>query len=206
MIKKTKNLNSKNIRNQGTWYETMWIKKIWIAIKKHKQTKKIIAILTPKFAIIQNYYFELSYREKFLINALGIVFAIFFIFSIGSGIVNFTSAINTNYALLKQYQTDAIILKNQYDSINAASGNQFNEVKLERIKADATSILRIEQPSINLENDTLSVNIDNATFENVILFLDQMRTSYGLFPQKLKITSLASSGSVAFLATFIVPE
>ena len=65
-------------------------------------------------------------------------------------------------------------------------------------------ILKVKDPNISVDSGVLTISAQNVTFNDVTLFMEQLRNSYALFPQKLTITRSVTSGYVTLNATFLV--
>lgn len=147
--------------------------------------------------ILKTYYFKLSKREQsFLFAALVFIIFILFIIIILSMIKiknNFDNDIVNNKKLLLEVNN----LASSYKQITLLMPNTYTEPTNEKISADINDVLHIKNADIRVDNQVVTINIDNVEFNLLIIFLDEMRKSYGLFPSKLKIAKQSKSGFVA---------
>ncbi len=156
--------------------------------------------LKPVYA----YWEKLSDREKQLVTILGGVIGLFILVSIFSSAISFRKALEARDMQLERYKMEALVMYKEYRDLSSISANQFSSANADQIKADISEVLDVKNPNVVVQDNVLSIDVDNADFKSIMLFLDQMRNSYGLFPDKLKITRLSKSGYASFSVTFIL--
>lgn len=182
--------------------------KIDLTLNKIKAEVKVLAInkLLPLIDSTTNYWKHLSEREQWIIKIGGGIITITLIFLIISSAIDFknnlANTVTTNNAMLANTKT----LANQLKDLRENSPNNFTTVAADKIKDDVKQIFAIKNPNIAFADKILTIQIPEVKFELVMLFLDQLRKSYGIYPTQLKITRSSQSGFVNFSATFDVEE
>lgn len=166
--------------------------------------KQLNADLKERSKPLIEYWLRLSSREQNLLMGAGIIIVATLIFSILSSVVALEQNLRQEYVQSQQYRLDAETMAKQYKNLNSITSNDFSSVNGDKIKGDVSQALNVKNADVLISNNTLTINVANAKFGDVILLLDQLRKSYGLFPDKLKITRLSQSGFVAFTASFTV--
>ncbi len=161
--------------------------------------KKTIIYIQP----VISYWQKLSEREKKLLTLIGILLIFIISFFIISGIITWTNNLTKVYISKQKYMLEAGAISKQYKDIMQTSSNEFSVVKTEQIKNDLINLLDNKNPYVTLENNNLTINLDSAKFDSVMLLLDQLRKTYGIFPNTLKFTKI-SSGYVSFNGSFII--
>ena len=166
--------------------------------KYRPQINALLLRLKP----IKDYWLRLSGRDQQVLMIVGALIAMMLIGLLISSAISFNNSLKADYAMLSAQRMDSQLIAKQYKDLSQITPNDFSSVNSDRIKGDAQQILDSKDSEIIFADNTLSVGATNVKFESLMLFLDQLRKSYGLFPAKLKITRLGSSGYVAFNATF----
>lgn len=183
------------------------MKKILDRLNKldYSKLKKILAELHEQAKPLIIKWGKLTPREKGLLVTLVGACALFILVSIIGSFIGISDSVSQRHATLQSYHMEAKGLNYEYQQLSKMVPNQFTEVTKTKIAQDMTQILGAKDPNVTLTNGELTVKTDNASFESVALFLEQLRKSYGLFPEKLIVTRLAtSSGYVSLNATFVV--
>lgn len=179
-------------------------------LKNHPKLQSLSAIIKSvikeKIPGLQSFWIKLTNREKLLLGVMSVSILIFILVTIISAAIGFADSLKSSYTMLQTDRIKVTSMNKTYTSLLKTSGNEFSPVKLERIKEDITQILNIKTPDATMQDGVLIIKVDNITFESSMLFLDQMRKSYGLFPEKLVITTAFNPGFIAFRATFKVEE
>ncbi|MCE2705830.1 MAG: hypothetical protein LW807_01985 [Proteobacteria bacterium] len=150
-------------------------------------------------------WLQLSIREKQLVIALLSAFGIFILVSIVGSAIDITDRMYNKNIILQTYQLDSQVLNREFKELSQTTANEFSEVSVARIKGDVTQALSVKEPDVTLQDNMLILKGDNILFESVILLLEQLRKSYGIFPTKLKMTQ-SRSGYINFNATFLVNQ
>ncbi len=152
-----------------------------------------------------NRWTKFTPREKQLLLVISAIFSLFIIFSIIGSCIDLTNRVYNKYATLQSYKISAKMLNKEFNDLNQVSTNTYSEVSVSRIQGDVSQALSIQTPTITIQDNLLTIKADNVLFEPVILLLEQLRKSYGIFPNKLKITQ-SKSGYVTLNATFMVTQ
>lgn len=175
------------------------------SLKNNKRFNEIIDQIIQRSKPLVDRWIRLTVREKQLVGGLLAIFGIFILSSIIGSAINLSSQLNNKYILLQAYKLDAQSIQKEFKELSNITANEFNSVSIERIKGDTTQALSVVNPDITLQDNILIIKADNVLFESVILLLEQLRKSYGIFPSKLKVTQ-SRSGYVNFSATFSVSQ
>lgn len=155
-----------------------------------------------KLKPLREYWIRQSQRDQQILIILGAAVGLMLILLVITSAVGFKNGLKEEYTGVAQQRIDAQIVAKQYKDLSQITPNDFSTVNSEKVKGDATQILGVKDADVILADNTLSIKATNVKFESVMLFLDQLRKSYGLFPEKLKITRLSQSGYVAFSTSF----
>jgi type II secretory pathway component PulM len=166
--------------------------------KYQPQIDSFILRLKP----IKDYWLRLSGRDQQVLMIAGSIIALMFVVLIISSAIGIKNSLKINYTTIAEQRIDAQIIAQQYKDLSQTTPNDFSSVNSDRIKGDATQILDVKDAEIIFSDNTLSVKVGNAKFEKVMQFLDQLRKSYGLFPNTLTITRLSQPGYVALNVSF----
>ena len=151
---------------------------------------------------VRDYWLRLSQRDQQVLIIVGAIVVLMMIILVISSAISFKNSLKADYTMLSARRMDSQLIAKQYKDLSQITPNDFSSVNSDRIKGDAQQILDTKDSEIIFADNTLSIKAANVKFESLMLFLDQLRKSYGLFPAKLKITRLGSAGYVAFNATF----
>jgi type II secretory pathway component PulM len=152
------------------------------------------------------YWMRLSSREQQLLGISSILIVLFIIFSIIGSAIDLSNNLEKNYIQYEWYQLNAQSMAKEYKQLNQITSNELSQVTREKVKEDIIQVLDVKNPDVIIADNMITINIANAKFELVILLLEQLRKSYGLFPTKLKFTRLLQSGFIAFNGTFKVEQ
>ena len=181
-------------------------KQIINSLKSNPQLKLLQNFVQEQIGTIQNFWLKLTNRERLLVSIIGAIVLIFVLFTTIGAVVNFSTELDYTYEKLQSDKIKALSISKVYNNLSKISGNEFSVVKLERIKDDMKQVFGISNPDAIIQDQRLTVKADNISYESLMLFLDQLRKSYGLFPDELTITSSFNSGYVVFSAGFKVEE
>ncbi len=162
------------------------------------QINDLILRLQP----LKEYWKQRSEREQQILIIGSIFIVIFIFFSIIGMALDYRNNLRESYHELQRYKIEAEVIAAGNKALANTTPNDFSSVNSDRIKADAAQIMDIKDADIILADNILTVKANNVKFEATMLFLDQLRKSYGLFPSKLVISRLSQSGYVALNVTF----
>jgi type II secretory pathway component PulM len=182
------------------------IKNKFLLLLKNDKLASQLSGIQARLQPVLAYYTRLSERERHLLMIGGALIGLMLAFSLISSAINLQTSLQEQYLKTEQYRLDAKVMAKQYKGLSQITNNEFSQVSRDRIKGDMKEVLDISDPQVILADDNLKIDVPNASFESVMLFLDQLRKSYGLFPTTLNITRLTQSGYVAISATFPLPE
>ena len=158
--------------------------------------------LQNQLAPIKAYWQRLTGRDQQILIIAGVFLGILLVAFIISSAIGFTNSLKSDYTTISQQRIDAQIIARQFKDLSLTTPNDFSSVNSERVKGDAAQTLAIKDTDVIIADNTLTVKANNVKFEAAMSFLDQLRRSYGLFPDKLKITRLSQSGYVALSVSF----
>ena len=168
----------------------------------HKKIQPQLDNLLLRLQPVREYWKRLTERDQQILLLGGMVLALLLIFSVISAAIDYRQQVKGSYLQLERYRIDAQLIASNYKELANLTPNDFSSVNTDRIKGDSSQIMEVTDADVVLADNTLTVKANNVKFEAAMNFLDQLRKSYGLFPEKLKITRLSQSGYVAFSATF----
>ncbi len=150
-------------------------------------------------------WMRFNIREKQFLVGLGAAIALLCICFIISIAVDCTTNITNKYITLQNYKTDSDLFYKENKELLQLKPNKFNHINLTKITGDVGQAFDAKDSSIILQENNLNLKINDVTFISLINFLEQMRNSYGIFPNKLKIIR-AKSGIINFEANFLVNQ
>jgi|GEM_PF-6297920 len=182
------------------------MKKIKQGIKKsiaHPKVAKIIEQLKVRVKPVVEYYHRLNEREKQIVFFGGILVILVFFYFLISAAYAFQSGLQKEYMVVQTYQADVQYLSKLYKDINNLTPNEFSPVSVDTIKGDLESITE-NKPEVEQIGNTLTINISQVKFSDIMDVLNQFRKSYGIFPDNVRITRLSEAGYVSFSASFKV--
>lgn len=173
------------------------------------QTKKQLVSLAiekvlPYLKVIKDYWLKLSEREQLIVKFGAVSLGLMFLFLIASSMFRLEDNLKESIRINSTNLGNAKILNLQVQDLSTMTANEFTSVTAEKIKDDITQLFSVKAPDVAINDNTLIINIPGVKFDLVMLFLDQMRKSYGIFPDKLKIYRANQSGLVDFYVTFNV--
>jgi type II secretory pathway component PulM len=178
--------------------------KAFTAIKTSPRLQPVFYAIKEKIPLVQEFWAKLTEREKLLVGVMGAGVVTFILVSCLSAAITLVGNLQLTATELKADNIQARSMSKIYNSLLKISGNEFSQVKLSRVKEDITQILNNKNPDAIMQDNILTIKVDNVIFESSILFVDQMRKSYGLFPETLVIMTAFNPGYVNFKATFRV--
>ncbi len=152
------------------------------------------------------YWTRMTQREQQLVTISLVLVVIFVSFSILNWTMSLRDNLSDQFNITQVNKLQADILSKQFKELSQISTNEFSQASSDRVRGDVSQILEVKEPNVVTVGDTLSVSVDSSKFISIMLFLDQMRNSYGLFPKKLRITRLSQSGYASFTASFTVEQ
>lgn len=178
------------------------MKKRNIKVVNNSGIKNLINILNTKSKPLINYYLSKTERERqiLLIGVGFIVLSILYLMI--NSIISFGEDIGNSYKTMQSYRADADDLIKRYKYISKLTPNEFSTITVDRIKGDVSQELDIKNPDVQIIDSTLTIKVGKAKFINVMQLFNQLRKSYGIYPDKLKITRLSDSGFVSFNVSF----
>ncbi|MBP9743562.1 MAG: type II secretion system protein M [Burkholderiales bacterium] len=168
-------------------------------IEKYKpQLDKLAQYLAP----VKDYWKRQTQRDQQILLIVAALIGAMLVLFIISSAIDFKNDLKTEYTLMAQQRMDAQIIAKQYKELSQITPNDFNSVNSEKIKGDAKQVLGEGNTEVIFADNILTVKKQNVKFDAVVQFLDQLRKSYGLFPDKLNITRSSQVGYVAFSVSF----
>lgn len=169
------------------------MKKFIDALKKSLLYKKFLVSIEN----LKTYYLSLSAREQNFLTVAFVVVILFVFILIFSSVIKLKNNFDNDVIINKKLLLEVNNLSSSYKQIMLLTPNTFTEATNERISADVRDVLHVKNADITVDNQVVSINIDNVEFNLLMIFLDEVRKSYGLFPIKLKIAKQSMSGFVA---------
>lgn len=170
--------------------------------KLQPQIDQLIVRLQP----LNEYWKRQTERDQQILMGVGVIMVLMILAYIISSAMAYKDELQSKVIVLERYKIYSEVYARQFKDLSRVTPNDFSTVSSERIKNDATSVLGVTEPTVLLSDGTLTVKADNVKFDSVVDFLDQLRKSYGLFPDSLKVTRMSNSGYVSFSVTFINVE
>ena len=181
------------------------IKSIIKYLKSHKHTNQLITIFENWYEVSATRWIQFSTREKQLLIVSFVVIGIFIFISIIDASVGFLHNINQRYIVLQNSTSVAQALKVEYKTLLTINNNEFNTVDLAKIQGDVKNALNIDNSEITFQDNMLIIVAKNVSLQATILLLEQLRKSYGIFPDKVKFIKTSPS-YVNLNATFTVSK
>lgn len=173
---------------------------------KVKLKTSIISKLTPTLDSASDYWKHLSEREQWIIKIGGVLVAFALLFFIIGTAMDIEDNLGNDIVVNDVALANARVLASQLKDLSQITPNDFTSVNTDRIKGDIIQLFDIKNPDVALIDKTLTIKMPDVKFDLVMLFLDQLRKSYGIYPSKLKITRSSTPGFVSFSATFDIEE
>lgn len=186
-------------------FPKIWVGNLWNRIRANDKVVRMISTLGEQSRPLIERWQKFTDREKqLLIGLLGVfvIIILYLVVSSGIGIVN---KLNDKYSKLQAVVLSSEYLNNEYNDLNTVSANEFSSVSLSRVEGDVKQALDVNNANVVLQDSVLVIKVDNVMFESVMLLLDQLRKSYGIFPSKLDITQ-SRSGYVNLNVSFAVSQ
>lgn len=177
--------------------------------KTHQKSRKL-DFEQIKYNIIQvsrplmDKWNQRTARERNLLITMFAVLGVFIIYVVINSMLNLITNIKSNNLKLQAINIQAHNINQEYNEINKIPPNQFSVATKTSITQDMQQILKVKTPNILLDSGVLTLSAQNVTFNDVTAFMEQLRNSYALFPQKLTITRSVTSGYITLNATFLV--
>ncbi|MDQ5920945.1 MAG: hypothetical protein QG673_1001 [Pseudomonadota bacterium] len=165
--------------------------------KYEPQLKHLLSYLEP----VKAYWDRQTQRDQQILIGVAAITGVMLVILIISMAVGFKNNLKSDYTLMAEQRIDAQIIAKQYKDLLHTTPNDFSSVNSDRIKGDAKQIMQGEAEVIFADN-TLTVKQQNVKFDLAVQFLDQLRRSYGLFPDRLRITRAAQAGYVTLSVSF----
>lgn len=160
--------------------------------------------VVPYLLQARDYWLQLTDREKFIIKFGGIILGASLAFVVASWMYNLEDSLKTQIAQNSVDLANAKILKLKMQNLDTITANDYTPISIDKIRAEVTGLFKIKDPDVRLDGENLIITLDNVKFDLTMLFLEQMRNSYGVFPDKLRIYRAASPGLVDFYVVFQV--
>ncbi len=170
----------------------------------HPMIVKIIEQVSARTKPIVVYYQHLNEREKQIVFFGGIIAILFVFYLLITGAYSFQSRLEKEYMVIQTYRADVEYLSKLYKDINSITPNEFSPVTADAIKGDLASISPDNAPNIEQIGDTIAITISQAKFSDVMDAINQLRKSYGIFPEKVKMVRLSESGYISCRILFKV--
>ena len=164
--------------------------------------KPILSTLAQYLTPLKDYWLRLSQRDQQVLIVVGVISGLMLIALAINSAIDFKNQWQEEHLIVAQQRADAQFISKQFKDISQITPNDFSDVKSDRIKGDAKQVLEIDNTEVILADNNLTIKANNVKFEAVMQFLEQLRNSYGLFPDKLKITRVSQSGYVEFSVNF----
>ncbi|MCC2645329.1 MAG: hypothetical protein K0R94_1107 [Burkholderiales bacterium] len=169
----------------------------------HPKIKLLATIIAARLKPVNEYYKRLNERDKQIVFFGGILAILMFFFLVINAAYTFQKSLEKEYTIIQTYKADVEFLSKVYKDISTLTPNEFSPVEINSIKNDLAAISS-ETPDVQLVDNTLTINIAQAKFSDILNLLQQFRKSYGLFVFKARVTRLPESGYVSFSASFKV--
>jgi type II secretory pathway component PulM len=170
----------------------------------HPVIVKVIEQISARAKPVVDYYQHLNEREKQIVFFGGIIAILMIFYLIISGAYSFQSRLEKEYMVIQTFRADVEYLSKLYKDINNLTPNEFSPVTADTIKGDLTAISPDTPPNVEQIGDTIAITISQAKFSDVMNALNQLRKSYGIFPEKVKMVRLSESGYISCRILFKV--
>ncbi|MCC2625658.1 MAG: hypothetical protein K0R14_1531 [Burkholderiales bacterium] len=170
----------------------------------HPMVAKVIGQISARAKPVVAYYQRLNEREKQIVFFGGILVILMAFYLLISAAYSFQSRLEKEYMVIQTFRADVEYLSKLYKDINNLTPNEFSPVSADTIKGDLASISTDTPPNVEQIGDTIAITISQAKFSDVMDTLNQMRKSYGIFPEKVKMVRLSESGYISCRILFKV--
>lgn len=171
-----------------------------------QQSNQLWVRIEPQIKILKDRWTQLLPRERLMLIIMGVFLVVALLFYTVTGLISYKQKLLRDVDGLNQFMLYAEQSKTTFKKLSKIDANKITTPTIDQIKSDIKQILQIDNPDVNLQDGQLVVNIPNAKFSDVMTFLDQLRRSYGLFPEQLNIVRQSKSGYVSFNATFWITQ
>jgi type II secretory pathway component PulM len=175
-------------------------------LKNSQVLENILEKIKPHLKSAEIYWKNLAEREQQIVKIGGVSLVLMFVFLIVNSMMHMETNLKSTIRTDSINLANARILKIKMQDLSSITSNEFTSVSAEKVRGDITQLFEIKEPDVALNDNVLIINIPNVKFDLVMLFLDQLRKSYGIFPNKLKIYRANQSSFVNLYATFNIEE
>lgn len=162
--------------------------------------------LTPLINKARAMWLRLSQRDQHILILGSILVGFMFLFLVIGSAIDLQNDLHNNLIKTEQQVAYTKTLTTRLKDLSQITANEFSTPTADKIKGDITQLFDVKNPDVALVDKTLTISIPSARFERVMLFLDQLRKSYGIFPSELQLTRISPSGYVSFHATFNIED
>lgn len=177
-----------------------------LKIKLKQLSNSIIVKIDPQVKQLQKRWDQLVPRERYLLVLMTICLIITLLYFVISGMIGYQKKLAIEVTDLNKMVLYSEQAKYQVKKLSKAEINKFNQVTTEQIKSDITQVVQIESPVILLQDEQLTIDLPNAKFALVATLFDQLRRSYGIYPDQVNIVKQSQSGYVNVNAIFWVSK
>ena len=146
---------------------------------------------------LKEYWLRLSQRDQQILIIILIMLILTIVYFMIYGAVAYRDKLTKESILNQQQYEESVILAREYKYIKRISVLDYHTPNSDIIKQDVMQILDVKDADVTVTDNILNIKANNVSFDNVILFLEQLRKEYGMFPMSLKISKLPVSGEVA---------
>lgn len=156
------------------------------AIKK--QYRDILVQLEPHLMVLKQKWYSLQKRERLIVIAGGIILGLSVIYLTLSGIMAYNRSAILELRSLSKIEPAVIKISNDYKQLKNQDEPKINPVNKKAITDEISTILGEDiKPEIIFQDNRMSVNISSVEFNKAMIFLDALRTNYGVYPDKVTL-------------------
>lgn len=165
-----------------------------------QQTTALVTKVKPVYDNLENRFKMLSYREKIIVAAMGILIVCYLIFVSISSIITYRNNLQNTVNNLNTISVSVDQIANRYKSLKNIQPNTTNKIELNNLKQEIKTALQVNNVDVDVQDNQITISGSMVSFEKVILLMEQLKKSYNVFPDKASFVK-AKSGMVSFSFT-----
>ena len=187
-------IQNKNVARRITLYIKITIMNTQLYID---EIKYLYSKFKKQLEPLKEYWLRLSQRDQQILIIILIMLILTIVYFMIYGAVAYRDKLTKESILNQQQYEESVILAREYKYIKRIPVLDYHTPNSDIIKQDVMQILDVKDADVTVTDNILNIKANNVSFDNVILFLEQLRKAYGMFPMSLKISKLPVSGEVA---------
>ncbi len=170
----------------------------------NKQIELLKVKFKPQINNLTNKWNQLQDRERILVGLMVASLVCSLLYISVDSIVKYKASLQREVVSLNEFVLYANQASVEFKNLSKLEAKSSMPPSVAQVESDVIQITSIEHPSVNLQDGQLAINIPEVQFNQVMMLLDQLRRSYGLFPDQLTIARKDKDGIVSLSALFWV--